>query len=71
MSWVRAVWQEKTREEEEVVPASWIVDRMMHWPTSIKAGKAMKEGRHPTDGKTKWDRFPMIKEKIRAGNSLV
>jgi hypothetical protein len=67
MAWVRAVWQEEKREEEGVVPASWIVNDVLHWPKVNDSKKAMLDGRKPGDGKGRWRDFPVIKEKIRSG----
>lgn len=66
MSWVRAIWQEKFQEEEGVIPASWVIGKVVHWPTVTNAEKAMKEGRRPDDGKSMWSTYPLIKEKIKS-----
>jgi hypothetical protein len=69
MSWVRAVWLEGQREEEEgVVPATWIIDGKLYWPNVTAPSKAIKDGRHPMDGtNTRWQEFTLIKEQIRSG----
>lgn len=69
MSWVRAIWQEKFQEEEGVIPASWVIGKVVHWPTVTNAEKAMKEGRRPDDGKSMWSTYPLIKEKIKSSMS--
>jgi len=34
--WSRAVWQEKSREEERVIPSNWISDGNVRWPKAFK-----------------------------------
>ncbi len=64
--WVRAVWRERNKEEEGVIPKSWVLDDMVHWPPGIDALKAMKEMRKPEE---KWRKFPLIKLKLTSSKS--
>lgn len=65
--WVRAVWRERNKEEEGVIPKSWVLDDMVYWPPGIDALKAMKEMRKPEE---KWRKFPLIKLKLTSSKSM-
>ncbi|KAK3086755.1 hypothetical protein FSP39_022866 [Pinctada imbricata] len=62
--WTRAVWIEKGREEEGVVPSSWIKEDDLYWPPGVNAKKAMEEKRDPGDS---WRKFNIIKIKHQSG----
>lgn len=63
--WSRAVWMEEKREEEGVVPTTWINQRykLVFWP-KINARKAITEMLQPTEN---WLKFPLIKIKLKSG----
>ncbi len=61
----RAVWQEKTRAEEGVVPSSWIQEGEVLWPPVVNAWKPLQECREPVP--KKWKHFPLIKIKTTSG----
>ena len=65
--WTKAVWVEGKREEEGVVPMSWVnkAAMLLYWPPK-NAAKAMNEKRVPTE---KWKKFKLIKCKISSGNA--
>ncbi|XP_049904305.1 uncharacterized protein LOC126392747 isoform X2 [Epinephelus moara] len=67
MSWVRAVWQEKKRQEEGTAPDTWVdmEAKIMFWPCVSNAVKHLEEWRKPKDG---WRKFPLIKVKMRSDN---
>ncbi|XP_048044336.1 uncharacterized protein LOC125267076 isoform X4 [Megalobrama amblycephala] len=65
MAWVRAVWQEKKRQEEGTVPDSWVDPKnmLLYWPNVANATRYLKERRPPSDS---WRKFPLVKEKMRS-----
>ncbi|XP_026094139.1 uncharacterized protein LOC113066474 [Carassius auratus] len=65
MAWVRAVWQEKKRQEEGTVPDTWVDpnNMLLYWPNVANATKYLKERRPPSDS---WRKFPLVKEKMRS-----
>lgn len=67
MLWVRAIWKEEHREEEGVVPSTWVKEAMVLWPNVSNAQRAMKSGILPTDS---CKRFPLVKEKVRSGMAI-
>ena len=64
MSWLRAVWQEKGKEEEGTVPDCWVRGNTLYWPPGPNAMKVRKERKTP--GKN-WTAFPLIKVKHSSG----
>lgn len=66
MAWVRAVWQEKKRQEEGTVPDSWVDPQKMlvFWPNVANATKHLNERQQPSEN---WRTFPLLKEKMRSG----
>lgn len=66
MAWVRAVWQERKRQEEGTVPDSWVdtENMLLFWPNIANATRHLKECRKPSEG---WRKFPLLKEKMRSG----
>ncbi|XP_076852117.1 uncharacterized protein LOC143506880 [Brachyhypopomus gauderio] len=65
MAWVRAVWQEKKRQEEGTVPDSWVdtQNMLLYWPNAANATRYRNDRRKPSDG---WRKFPLLKEKMRS-----
>ncbi|CAM4572385.1 unnamed protein product [Leuciscus chuanchicus] len=65
MAWVRAVWQERKRQEEGTVPDSWVdtENMLLFWPNIVNATRHLKERRKPSEG---WRKFPLLKEKMRS-----
>ena len=61
------MWLEKGREEEGVVPSSWIKENELYWPPGVSAKKAMEEKRDPGDS---WRKFQVIKIKLQSGKSF-
>ena len=41
MSWSRAVWQEKTQEEEMTIPTVSIQDGNVRWPAGLQVPKLL------------------------------
>ena len=41
MSWSRAVWQEKTQEEETAIPTVSIQDGYVRWPEGLQVLKVL------------------------------
>jgi hypothetical protein len=62
--WARAVWIEKDREIEDVVPDIWIKGESIFWPPVANAEKAMKTRQMPTNS---WRVFKLIKIKCKSG----
>ena len=65
--WCRAVWREKTKEIEGVVPDLWITDQTVFWPNTADAKRFFEERKEPS--KT-WRKFPLIKVKISSGTYM-
>ena len=65
--WKRAVWKEGSRDEEGVVPSSWIKGKLLFWPPGKSAVKALKERKAPEEG---WLQFQLIKIKYTSGMSI-
>lgn len=65
--WKRAVWLEGRKEEEGVVPCSWIDEerQTVYWPQGVNANHAMINQQHP-DHKS-WRKFHLLKVKISSG----
>ncbi|KAK3105745.1 hypothetical protein FSP39_004720 [Pinctada imbricata] len=61
--WIRAVWTEGDHEEEGVVPACWVKNKMLYWPPGVNAERAMKEKKEPSE---KWKKFPVVKIKLQS-----
>ena len=64
MSWSRAVWQEKTQEEEMTIPTVWIQDGYVRWPEGLQVLKAFNQQLTP---KHYWHKFKLIKVKLCTG----
>jgi len=41
--WSRAVWQERNKEEEGVVPSTWLVVGLLRWMNTTDATRALTE----------------------------
>jgi len=65
--WSRAVWLEREREEEGVVPSNWVTDDYVNWPSGCDATRAMAEQKNPG---ANWRKFKLVKVKLRSGNCL-
>lgn len=65
--WKRAVWLEGKKEEECVVPSTWIDEgsQILYWPSKVDAHNALTSREDP-DPKS-WRKFPLIKVKIASG----
>lgn len=65
--WKRAVWVEGKKEEEGVVPASWVLEesQTLFWPPGVSAVKALHNQQEP-DPKL-WRRFLLKKIKLTSG----
>ena len=61
--WSRAVWFEKDKEMEHVVPSSWISEECIFWPP-MNAKKNLYGQKPPGP---KWLQFPLKKIKISSG----
>lgn len=59
--WARAVWKERGREEEGVIPKSWIKEKVVYWPPGTDASKAMQKVATPDE---KWRKFVLSKIKF-------
>lgn len=59
--WARAVWKERGREEEGVIPTSWIKDKAVYWPPGTDASKAMQKMDKPDKN---WRKFALTKVKF-------
>ena len=64
MSWSRAVWQEKTQEEEMTIPTVWIQDGYVRWPEGLQVLKPFNQQLTPKDD---WHKFKLIKVKLCTG----
>lgn len=64
--WLRAVWREGRREEEGVIPETWLISNKVYWPPGTSAHKALEEQHAPTP---KWRSFDLIKVKLRSGKT--
>ena len=64
MSWLRAVWQEETQEEEMTIPTVQIQDRCVRWPEGLQVLKAFNQQLTPKDN---WHKFKLIKVKLCTG----
>lgn len=62
--WSRAVWKEGDKEEEPVIPSSWIEGNFVRWSNSSSAVAALKEMRKPDK---MWLKFDLIKVKLSSG----
>lgn len=65
--WKRAVWKEGAKEEEGVVPSSWIKGKTLFWPPGKSAFKALKEQKAPVEG---WQPFQLVKVKYTSGMTM-
>ncbi|XP_060599914.1 serine/arginine repetitive matrix protein 2-like [Ruditapes philippinarum] len=63
--WVRAVWMEGDREEEGVVPETWIKGGYLFWPPGVDARKAREKKISP---QSTWRKFELIKIKCKSAN---
>ena len=65
--WKRAVWIEGKREEEGVIPSSWVVEesQILFWPNGVNAEKALRNRQEP-DPKV-WRKFTLKKIKVTSG----
>ena len=64
MSWSRAVWQEKTQEEEMTIPTVLFQDGYVRWPEGLQVLKAFNQQLTP---KHDWHKFKLIKVKLGTG----
>ncbi|XP_071139292.1 uncharacterized protein [Mytilus edulis] len=65
-TWCRAVWKESDKEEEEVIPSSWVIRNKVYWPrvSNTTALKAIRENWSPKDARDcSWDQFELVKIK--------
>jgi len=62
--WSTAVWIEKKREEEGVVPSNWIKDDIVFWPNVRDAEKSLQQRQTPG---SKWHQFKLVKIKHTSG----
>ena len=62
--WVRAVWVEKGREEEGVIPSVWLEDKTVRWPKGITAMRDLNNQEKPSKD---WHIFPLRKIKCTSG----
>lgn len=59
--WAQAVWKERGREEEGVIPKSWMKDKAVYWPPGTDASKAMQKIDKPDKY---WRKFVLSKVKF-------
>lgn len=62
--WKRAVWLEGKKEEEGVIPCTWVVEdkKIVYWPSKINAQNALNKREDPDPNS--WRKFPLLKVKI-------
>jgi len=65
--WSRAVWQEGTKEVEDVILSKWICSKKVLWPRK-EALTATKKQLSPTPD---WFKFDLRKVKISSGKMLL
>ena len=58
MSWSRAVWQEKTQEEEMTIPTVSIQDGYVRWPDGLQVPKLLISS---------WHKFKLVRVKLCTG----
>ncbi|KAG0705142.1 hypothetical protein GWK47_024538 [Chionoecetes opilio] len=63
--WKRAVWLEGKKEEEGVVPSSWVLEgnQTLLWPHGVNAESALHNNQQEPDVKS-WRKFLLKKVKI-------
>lgn len=63
--WSRAVWVEKGgKEEEGVIPSSWIEGHSVRWPKVFNAARYIQNCAKPDNS---WHLFKLIKTKVASG----
>ena len=55
--WTRAVWLERGKEVEGVIPSCWVDQDSVSWPNGVNADKALNEQRPPKDN---WLKFQLL-----------
>lgn len=65
--WKRAVWLEGKKEEEGVVPSSWVLEenQTLFWPQGVNAENALHNQQEPDPAS--WRKFMLKKVKITSG----
>ena len=66
--WVLAVWEEKKKEVEGVLPSNWIIDDYVHWPPVLDASHLFTRRAEPEE---KWHQFPLKKVKHTSGECII
>lgn len=64
------MWLEGKKEEECVVPCTWVAEdsKILNWPPKVNATNALRSREDP-DPKS-WRKFPLVKVKIASGKKI-
>ncbi|XP_065681291.1 uncharacterized protein LOC105850535 isoform X1 [Hydra vulgaris] len=60
MLWIRAVWKEKSRDEEGTLPSNWVEEKFVRWPP--KNVRHLYEQR--VEPQSNWFKFELVKIKF-------
>ncbi|XP_065682928.1 uncharacterized protein LOC124816529 isoform X3 [Hydra vulgaris] len=60
MLWIRAVWKEKSRDEEGTLPSNWVEEKFVRWPP--KNVRYLYEQR--VEPQSNWFKFELVKIKF-------